>query len=96
MSNWEVITYDVWGNEDDGFEVNQAFTTGRVIEVCDDEDNDSIVEGLINSGEFHAGVVGADIDVDGDEHVIYINDAKTFEPILELHRTDNESTGALQ
>jgi hypothetical protein len=28
---YEVITYDVWGNTREGFEVNQAFTTGRTI-----------------------------------------------------------------
>lgn len=27
---WEVITYDVWGNKRDGFEVNQVFNSGMV------------------------------------------------------------------
>jgi hypothetical protein len=27
---WEVITYDVWGNENDGYEVNQAFRSSKV------------------------------------------------------------------
>jgi hypothetical protein len=27
---WEVITYDVWGNSKDGYEVNQAFRSGNV------------------------------------------------------------------
>jgi hypothetical protein len=27
---WDVITYDVWGNENDGYEVNQAFRSGSV------------------------------------------------------------------
>jgi hypothetical protein len=28
---YEVITYDVWGNARDGFEVNQAFYSGRTV-----------------------------------------------------------------
>jgi hypothetical protein len=27
---WEVITYDVWGNSKDGYEVNQAFRSGNL------------------------------------------------------------------
>ena len=27
---WEIVTYDVWGNKRDGFEVNQSFHSGKI------------------------------------------------------------------
>lgn len=33
IAKFKVITYDVWGNPKDGWEVNNAFNTGDVIEV---------------------------------------------------------------
>lgn len=30
---YEIISYDVWGNARDGFEVNAAYRTGRTVEI---------------------------------------------------------------
>jgi hypothetical protein len=32
---FEIITLDVWGNSDDGFEVNNAFSTGAFVDLLE-------------------------------------------------------------
>ena len=39
---YQVISYDVWGNARDGFEVNQAFTTSQFIELDGSESDRTI------------------------------------------------------
>ena len=39
METWELIAHDVWGNEEDGYNVNAAYRTGRVIDVDSDIEN---------------------------------------------------------
>ena len=39
---YKVISYDIWGNARDGFEVNQAFYTGDTVEVSDDTSDRAI------------------------------------------------------
>ena len=34
-TTYQVITYDVWGNAREGFEVNAAYTTNNYIEVSE-------------------------------------------------------------
>jgi hypothetical protein len=51
---YEVISYDVWGNARDGFDVNQSFRTGVVVTV---EDTDT--DATINRKLGRAGITGA-------------------------------------
>jgi hypothetical protein len=60
---YEVISYDVWGNSRDGFEVNQAFHTGDYIELPDDASDYLInrrlgVRGVVWEGEIQFGLYG--------------------------------------
>ena len=43
IRKYEVISYDVWGNVRDGFEVNAAYRTGRVVEI--DPDATAVIVG---------------------------------------------------
>jgi hypothetical protein len=46
MSNtttYQVITYDVWGNAREGFEVNAAYTTDTYIEVSESTSDRAII-----------------------------------------------------
>lgn len=90
---WEVISYDVWGNQDDGYEVNAAYTTGRVVEIDDEENDDNVVAALIDAGEL---VPNAAVDLDGDETCIYVNAKADMYPVLELRKTEQPATGRLQ
>jgi len=72
---YEVITYDVWGNARDGFEVNQAFTTGRYIEVCENTSDMAINRRL--------GIRG--VEWDGEpEDALYGTVKRNGMPALEL------------
>ena len=71
---YEVITYDILGNAQDGFEVNQAFRTGKTIEVSRDTSDRAINRRL--------GVSG--IDWDGDHEVLYGTLRRNGVPALEL------------
>tara|TARA_R110000803_G_scaffold112424_3_gene180786 strand:- start:545 stop:775 length:231 start_codon:yes stop_codon:yes gene_type:complete len=59
----QVISYDIWGNAKDGFEVNQAFTTGRYIEASDIDSDMAInrrlgIRGVTWEGEAEYGLYG--------------------------------------
>lgn len=93
-NTWEFISYDLWGNEEDGFVVNAAYTTGRVYEI-DDESDTGVIRFLRDNDFMDENVDEMDVDVDGDEDVIYIN-YKGW-PALEFRRTDAPATmGGLQ
>ena len=51
---YEVISYDVWGNARDGFDVNAAYRTGVVISISDTD-----TDATINRKLGRAGITGA-------------------------------------
>ena len=76
---YEVITYDVWGNARDGFEVNQAFTTGHYIEVSEETSDMAINRRL--------GIRG--VEWDGEPgYVLYGTLKRNGKPALELRAED--------
>ena len=44
---YEYISYDVWGNESDGYEVNQSFTTGEYVDIDPDSTDKELLVSLI-------------------------------------------------
>lgn len=51
MGTYELINYfDVWGNEEDGFTVNNARVEARDIKIADDATDDDIINCLQLSG----------------------------------------------
>lgn len=74
---YEVITLDVWGNAKDGWDVNQAFHTGRFVEIPEDA-SDYLINrrlGLRN------------IEWDGEpEFQLFGDDKRNGKPRLQLHR----------
>lgn len=47
MSKWNYISYDLWGNETDGYEVNQSFTTGFWVELPEEPTDTDLRTALI-------------------------------------------------
>lgn len=89
-NNWELMTYDLWPDADDGYYVNLAFHSGRVYHI-DDWENDIAVLTVLRDGEgYDIDVNDPDFDVDGDEHVLYITYKGS--PLCELQRTDKPVT----
>ena len=71
---YEIISYDVWGNSRDGWTVNQAFHTGRYVEIPEYATDRLInrrvgARGVVWSGEFPYSLYGEN---------------KSGKPILEL------------
>ena len=81
-TTWEVWTYDVWGNERDGFEVNDRHCVTRKYQTTSsDPTEDEIREAL--------GIKpGWPIEVNGDDWDIYVNCGKTDLPLGELVKNE--------
>ena len=89
---WEVWHYDVWGNAEDGYEVNDRSCSDRCLElVCEvltantgtpnefqyAEVSDAQVKAAL-------GLEGKRIETDGDDATIIANGANTGKPYGEL------------
>ena len=74
MKTYQIISYDVWGNRKDGFEVNNAFSTGIIIELNDDASDKEIRRALFRSGFCSKGILTAKLAIDGEpEYSFYVN-----------------------
>ena len=78
---WELYNLDVWGNEEDGYEINDVFPTGNIYCIspsANDRDIENLVRSLYRiSREEH-------LRVDWDEYRIYVDISGTGEPICEF------------
>jgi hypothetical protein len=77
---YEVITYDVWGNAKDGFEVNQAFLSGTKVKLDPDMTDSQINRSLARQGI--KGVKG--VEWDGDDFTLYATLKRNGRPQGEL------------
>jgi hypothetical protein len=81
--NWRLYTYDLWGNEEDGYEVNDVYRTPEILRFdaeCTDAELLAYLEsdaGPLNPGE-------CEIDATSDEDRIYIIAASDGHPVCEL------------
>jgi hypothetical protein len=82
MATYQVLELDVWGNEEDGFDVNDVYRTHIKIE-CDFEDDDSILIALKNAGYLPNYTVD-ELQIVGDENFLSINDDDSWKPLLQL------------
>lgn len=85
---WEIINLDVWGNGDDGWEVNQAFHTRKMIELPEEFTDKDVRDALVADGYLKKTCQTRHLEIDGDDMVIYVNQAKDDRPILQLFRED--------
>ena len=77
MTKYEIFYYDVWGNEEEGYSVNDVIPTGIIIYT--DTSKSSLCKKLGLDDPYK-------IDVDYNEGVIYIDyDGK---PYCELRKKD--------
>lgn len=82
---YQLITYDVWGNTRDGYEVNAAYTTANYIELNGDES-----DGLINRRLNVLGVINARGTTWGGEpgHTLYGTNKGNGRPVCELRAVE--------
>jgi uncharacterized protein YggL (DUF469 family) len=78
---YQIVTYDVWGNTREGFTVNQAFHTGRAVDLPD-----SASDRLINRRLGMRGVVW-----DGEPgYTLYGSVKRNGCPALELRAVSDQ------
>ena len=77
MKKYEIFDYDVWGNEEDGYEVNDVVPTGITIYI--DTSKASICKKLGLDDPYK-------VEVDYNEDVIYID--YDGNPYCELRKKD--------
>ena len=68
---YRVYTYDLWGNDDDGFEVNDVFRTSLIIAFGRDFSDALIVKKIRKL--FSKKLFARFFETEGDENTIYAN-----------------------
>lgn len=82
MYKYEIVDLEIWGNEDDGYEVNDAFHTLEYIEIEDIDDDKEILNAV--SHYLKDPIKNCYIDNMSSEETIYINAYKNDMPLIEL------------
>ena len=98
--SWELWSLDVWGNQSDGFEVNDRCCLCRDLKVtstpvrynvgterefvCDAPSDDEIKRAIVDAGYWN-GRYRLDSDGTGDENSSYLEDANG-RPIFQVER----------
>ena len=85
MSTWRVFSLDVWGNPRDGFEVNDRSGIGS-IQLNDDATDAQIVRALKDAGIMRKTVRMNQLRIDGDDMLIFIDQARDARPVFQLER----------
>ena len=84
-----VYNYDVWGNDEDGYDVNDVYHYGTFEQDVDLANDESVVNFLKDIGFAIDTATVEDFDFDGDaEWTVYLNESKNQYPFCEIR---NES-----
>jgi hypothetical protein len=82
MTTFELVDYfDVWGNEEDGFQVNNAMVIGRGIDEKVVKNKRSIMKYLKDTGFLKTDARGRDIIVTGYDEFIEVVENKNHYPL---------------
>lgn len=88
MRSWHEWGLDVWGNEEDGYDVNDRYDHGHIC-IIDEPTKAEILKaaGLdwLDPGHY---------SVDGDDGYIHIEESATGKPVLQLERDDDDELDA--
>src|SRR5690349_6370035 len=97
-TEWELATYDVWGNARDGYDVNDVYRRGSVTLMLEPKTYNVGTPQQFDSATpsdrqirrvFGLGRI--QLDIDGDDLTIYIRRMRDDYPIGELHCVSHES-----
>jgi hypothetical protein len=84
MRAWKVWGLDVWGNEEDGYDVNDRYDHG-IICIIDEPTDEEILKAVDldyrNPSKF---------DIDGDDGYLHIERVRDGRPLLQLEREDDD------
>lgn len=85
-----LVTYDVWGNTQDGFWVNQVFPTETVVDFPKGTDDEKLIGILKEKGILTEKANNEKIAIDGEEDlVLFFTDSEKGMPLFELRNIEN-------
>lgn len=88
METWRVTSLDVWGNEEDGFEINDWFNVGYI--DLPDAATSAAISALIKGGYLKAEAATlAEADECSSEGFIEIREKATGRPVFQLYLDGN-------
>ena len=103
LTTWELWTYDVWGNKDDGYEVNDRFCISReyTIRLRVTEYNPNTPQAFLAAFPSDYQIkqafgVSCNLDVSGDDVNIYVNRDSDSYPIGEMYCTSHSSLSPIE
>lgn len=86
MTQYRVYTYDLWGNEEDGFQVNDVYRQSQVLDIAENATIDEIKAILLDEC-FSADIVADKITIEGED-TLYIEYA--CKPVAELRKEEEQ------
>lgn len=85
MSTWRLYTYDVWGNAEDGYDVNDIYPKQTL--TIDGDTDTAVIVALERS----CGCPCTAVDVDwAESDIIYLNSMADGKPLGELRLVEDE------
>ncbi len=82
---YKFVSYDVWGNDADGYEVNDAHYTGDMIVLKQGIPDKVIISKCTEMGWVNPELNVGDIEIEGEEgHTLYFMYTPTCYPMFEL------------
>ena len=90
MAKWEIVTLDVWGNSDNGYEVNDQWASGHTLELDDDAPDAEILTMLCAEMGGDPRKLAID-DSLYSENEIHIENCHTGRPECVLRRIEDRT-----
>ena len=97
-TRWQTITYDVWGNTKDGFDVNNAYESGtidlRLKVECNNPDTDhEFLSAYPTDTQIRRALdcPRVQIECDGDDMTIYVARSRDNYPLGEMRCISHKS-----
>lgn len=81
---YNVHGLDVWGNEEDGFDVNDVYPSRGKVEIPFGAKHADIVRVLKEDGYIDGDVKPSDVEIDGDEYMFEVNAKSNGRPVYQL------------
>ena len=86
MEKWQVVDLDVWGNEEDGFEVNNVFRLDIYIDLPEDFTKTDVIKALKQVGYLKKHIQNRQLSMEDNEDFILIEQTKNGCPVCYLYK----------
>jgi hypothetical protein len=73
MTTYRLYSYDVCGNDADGYEVNDVFKTSETYELDESLTDSELIQSLQAQGCIKSGIDMDLIEIEGDDETVYLS-----------------------